>query len=371
MIPYSRQQITEDDIRAVEAVLRSDRITQGPTVERFEDALAEYVGAKYAVAVSNGTLALELAYGVALGGRQGHIVTSPLTFVATANAAFWMGRTVGLVGFVDVDQATGNMAHAPLGCDVLAPVHYAGRACPLPSLAPDPPPIVIEDACHALGAWDFDGCSRVGSCAHSLATVFSFHAVKPITTAEGGAITTNHEAYARELRSLRDHGRENGLMVRLGTNGRMSELQAALGLSQLKRCDEMRERRCWLSAQYETLLPESGLDLWWVSNAVEVSERYVRCRHAHHLFPVRIKNGKRDHVKARLSAAGIGAQVHYSPPVHLHPYYRERFGYEPGCFPNAEAWAAEELSLPLHAGMTDDDVRTVVEALAEALKGAV
>lgn len=350
---YAHQQITEDDILAVEAVLRSDRLTQGPMVERFEQALAEYVGARYAVAVSSGTTALHIVSLAALD-HDAEVVTSPLSFVATANAFESAGNHVG---FMDVDPPTGNMAYATLDCDAIVPVHFAGRACPMPAFSPVLPPIVIEDACHALGAMDFDGCSRVGSCAHSLATVFSFHPVKPITTGEGGAITTNDEGLAQELRSLRDHGREDGLMVRLGLNGRMSDIQAALGLSQLKRCGDMRQGRGAIAARYD--------DLLWRDNRLTVPPYFNT--DAFHLYPVRIKNGRRDEVKAKLNARGIGVQVHYSPIIPLQPYYRERYGYKPGDFPNAEAWAAEELSLPLHAGMTAADVQIVVDALRGVL----
>jgi dTDP-4-amino-4,6-dideoxygalactose transaminase len=350
---YAHQQITEEDIKSVEAVLRSDRLTQGPAVQEFEEALAQYCGAKYAVACSNGTVALWLAYRAMKAER---VVTSPLSFVATANAARLAGADVG---FLDVESETGNLAAYTLECDAVVPVHFAGRSAKLPWYQPMPP-VVIEDACHALGAMDFDGCSKVGSCAHSFATVFSFHPVKPITTGEGGAITTNDEGFARELCILRDHGRDSGLMVMLGTNGRMSDIQAALGLSQLKRCDKMLAHRLVLAAAYVerfSRADELGGPMCKSSGA----------SNAWHLYPVRIKNGRRDEVKAALNAKGIGAQVHYNPPIHLHPYYRQLYGHKPGDFPEAEAWAAEELSLPLHAGMSVEDVAVVVEALRSAL----
>ena len=374
---YSTQQITEEDIAAVSAVLRSDWLTCGPKVQEFEEALAAYCGAKYAVAVNSGTAALYLAYRVA-GGYGWNVLTSPLTFVATSNAAIFSDLNCG---FADVDRVTGNLSTdvgfygfrsdpaevrqrlgwvlQPQGPEILVPVHFAGRAAQIPDH-----PRVIEDACHALGAMDFDGCSRVGSCAHSLACCFSFHPVKPITTGEGGAVTTNDEGFAAEVRSLRDHGRKDGLMVSLSGNFRMPDINAALGLSQLKRCDNMRERRNALADLY-------------CRSFHDYDERFsITCYdgrphgtgHAWHLYPIRIKNGRRDEVKAKLNAQGIGAQVHYNPPVHLHPYYRQRFGYKPGDFPEAEAWAAEELSLPLHAGMTEADVERVVTALREALK---
>jgi len=360
---YSQQSIDDSDIAAVVATLRSDWLTQGPEVERFEQSLCAYVGSKYAVAVSSGTAALQLAY-LAARTKLGffgehefcHVLTSPLSFVATTNAILLAGNEPA---FYDVDWATGNLiCRDDPPYEFVVPVHYAGRAVQIPGKA-----TVIEDACHALGAMDFDGCSRVGSCAHSLATCFSFHPVKPITTGEGGAVTTNDQGFADEVRLLRSHGRDaSGQMVTLGMNYRLTDIQAALGTSQLERCDEMRERRELLSLRYHT-----GLE------ALEVDGRLTRpgqggnpFSNAWHLYPVRIKNGNRDAVKAMLNAQGIGAQVHY-PCIHLQPYYRERYGYHEGMFPEAEAWSDQELSLPLHAGMTEADVTRVVDALRKEL----
>ena len=354
---YSTHSIDESDIAAVVKVLRSDWLTCGPEVERFEAALCAYLGCKYAVAVSSGTAALHLAFLAVKERGEREIKTSPLSFVATANAALLAGLQVE---FQDVEESTGNVDLPHSLTSVAVPVHFAGRAARIPGES-----IVIEDGCHALGSMDFDGCSRVGSCAHSLATCFSFHPVKPICTGEGGAVTTNHQGFADEVRRLRSHGRdENGCMVALGLNYRMTDIQAALGTSQLERCDEMRERR-------------ASLSLWGYQNAMTGfdPEKIDRCsprdseaqfRQAFHLHTVRIKNGKRDAVKAKLNAQGIMAQIHY-PCIHLQPYYRQRFGYHEGMFPEAEAWAAEELSLPLHAKMTEADVARVVDALRGAL----
>jgi dTDP-4-amino-4,6-dideoxygalactose transaminase len=366
---YSHQQITAEDEAAVLSALRSDYLTQGPTVERFESALCEYTGAKHAIAVSNGTVALYLLALSSVLDFESEIVTSPLSFVATANAFMLAGHTVT---FADVDQETGNwpVGLTAAGDSALVVVHFAGRAAPIPTQPWLPmPTAIIEDACHALGAMDYDGCSRVGSCAHSLATVFSFHAVKPITTGEGGAITTNDDNLAAELRSLRDHGREGGLMVRLGINGRMTDMQAALGLSQLKRCDEMRAARERLGAQYAVLLWNGARGISdHIQDQWKMLDLDWRSKSSFHLYPVRITNGRRDAVKAALNrpAIGIGAQSHYSPPIHLHPFYRQ-LGHKPGDYPEAEAWADEELSLPLHAGMEVGDVERVVAALREVL----
>jgi dTDP-4-amino-4,6-dideoxygalactose transaminase len=346
---YSQQSISEDDIAAVVRVMRSPYLTQGPEVERFEASLCAYTGAKYAVAVSSGTAALHLAYVVA---HKGRLMTSPLSFVATANAGLMAGMDVV---FRDVDPATGNVSLPGYHDCLSVPVHFAGRTAPIPS---DGKAVVVEDACHALGAMDFDGSSRVGSCAHSLASVFSFHAVKPITTGEGGAVTTNDEGFADAVRLLRSHGRLGSEMVELGFNYRLTDIQAALGTSQLERCDEMLRRRLCHSKSYHSQLQDFD-DLLVLPG--------LSSRHAWHLYPVRIKNGKRDAVKAELNAQGIGAQVHYSPIIPLQPYYRSRFGYKEGDFPEAEAWAAETLSLPLHAKMTEADVTRVVSALREVL----
>lgn len=349
---YTEHDVTEEDIAAVTDVLRSRSLTQGPTVEQFEWVLAEYVGAQHAVAVSSGTAALHLAY---LAADAKSVITSPLSFVATANAAVLAGASVG---FGDVDAATGNLdLHQcpPIG-SIIVPVHYAGRAAQIPSLTGfGGPARVIEDACHALGAMDYDGCSRVGSCAHSLATVFSFHPAKHITTGEGGAVTTNDADLAARVRLLRSHGRVDGQMVALGWNYRMSDVNAALGLSQLRRIDENVARRRWLVGRYYAAMEVVGAVLVPFSTS-----------HAWHLLTVRIKDGRRDEVKAQLAERGIHAQVHYSPIIPLQPYYRERYGYKPGRLPNAEAWAAEELSLPLYPTMTDADVGRVVDALKES-----
>ena len=357
---YSQQSIDESDIAAVIGALRSDWLTQGPEVPRFEADLCAYTGAKYAVAVSSGTAALHLCM---LALRQSFgpsmVLTSPLSFVASANAALLAGHEVD---FCDVDRATGlldwkrTVSRTERRFNIVVPVHYAGRCCDLGMLQG---PIVIEDAAHALGAMCYDGCGRVGNCAHSTACCFSFHPVKPITTGEGGAITTNDQGFADEVRSLREHGRIDGEMVRLGLNYRLTDIQAALGRSQLERCDEMRRRRCWLRHKYiEASIPSGATDLGPCSEP---------CQHAHHLLPTRIKNGKRDRVKAALNAQGIMAQVHYSPIIPLQPFWKDHFGYHEGAFPEAEAWSREELSLPLHAGMVEADVTRVVDALRKEL----
>lgn len=356
---YSHQQITDEDVEAVVRALRSDLLTRGPFVEQFEGALAEFVGARRAVAVSSGTTALELVYR-ALPIR--FVVTSALSFVATANAALVAG--VRSVGFIDVDEM--GLADVHSGClfpsrCAYVPVHFAGRACPIPDMREMGSPVVVEDACHALGAFDHDGCSRVGSCAHSKAVVFSFHPVKSITTGEGGAVTTNDESLADELCSLRDHGRQHGLMTRLGTNARMTEFQAALGLSQLQRCQENVERRAELVEEYGRLLdghPRVRPPLFF-EDQFDAS--------ALHLCDVHFQRpSDREKVRGALTRAGIGCQVHYQPIIPDHPYYVNRFGQQK--FPRASLWAETELSLPLHSGMSIGDVGTVVEVVTRELE---
>jgi dTDP-4-amino-4,6-dideoxygalactose transaminase len=292
-----------------------------------------------------------------IGVKKGDaVVTSPLSFVATANAALYCGADVD---FEDIDPITGNIEHvSDVGYDWVVPVHFAGRACKISARVE----YVIEDASHALGATDFDGCSKIGSCAHSLATCFSFHPVKPITTGEGGAVTTNDEGLRDEMRLLRSHGRdEHGLMRRLGFNYRMTEVAAALGLSQLRRCEEMRERRLNLARAYT-----ERFDEWADETGVPRSGAIPPRTSAWHLLPIRLKGGRRDAIKTYLNEHGIGAQVHYSPIIPLQPYWT-RQAENGGEWPYARAWAAEELSLPLHAGMVEADVERVVKTLRESL----
>jgi dTDP-4-amino-4,6-dideoxygalactose transaminase len=348
---YSEPSITEDDISEVCKILRSKDITQGKAVPAFEEALAEYVGSKFAVAVSSGTAALHLAIELVAPHDQ-PVITSPISFVATANAIIIAGHEPD---FRDIDPATGNMESAYHGGGkTVVPVHYAGRAMDLRMLGG----ACIEDACHALGAMEYDGEKRVGACTNTEAAVFSFHALKPITTGEGGAVTTNNEGLAKELRALRSHGRsEDGKCYTLGYNYRMTDIQAALGLSQLRRVEHMRLKRYEIAHRYDIALDQfhiNGGPPWQYNGSW-------------HLYPVRIKNGRRDEVKAKLNASGIGATIHY-PSIPSLPYYRA-LGFDPKDFPEAESFAAETLSLPLHAGMTHNDVDRVVKALLEALSG--
>ncbi len=383
MIPYGRQSIDDDDIAAVVEALRSDFITQGPAIEEFERTVAEYCGVKHAVAVSNGTAALHVAV-LAAGLRAGErLWTSPITFVASANCARYVGADVD---FVDIDPDTLNLDPVALAekleraaaegtlPKVVIPVHFGGQSCDMDrisELAERYGFTVIEDASHAIGgSWNGD---KVGSCARSWMTTFSFHPVKIVTTAEGGMVTTNDEDIAERLKLFRTHGvtRDTSLMrnpseggwyyeqVELGYNYRLTDIQAALGTSQMRRIDGFVERRNELAARYAELL--SGLPL-------DVQQVLPAAHSAYHLFVVRLRDesaASRREFFDRLREAGIGANVHYIP-VHLQPYYRD-LGFGPGDFPVAEAYYRRAVTLPLYPAMTDADQDAVVAAVRGAL----
>ena len=384
MIAYARQDITEEDIAAVVSVLRSDLITQGPAVPRFEAAAGEICGASHGVAVSSGTAALHLACLALEIGPGDCVWTSPITFVASANCARYCGAAVD---FVDIDPATGNMSVAALAAKLeqaeltgrlpkaLIPVHLAGTPCDMAgigALARRYGFKIIEDASHAIGA--MRGGLRVGACAHSDIAVFSFHPVKIITTGEGGMALTNDSELATRMAELRSHGitRAPGRMtaapagpwyyeqIALGFNYRMTDLQAALGLSQLDRLADFLARRHALAERYDARL--QGLPLAPLARPADA-------RSALHLYIVRIDCGRagKSHrqVFEQLHAAGIKVQLHYMP-VHLQPYYRA-LGFAPGDFPAAEAYAQDAMSLPLYPALREAEQDRVVEALEEAL----
>lgn len=381
-IPYATQWIDEDDIQAVVEVLRSNWVTQGPTVDKFEEALALYCGAKYAVAVSSGTAALHLA-ALAAGIRAGdRVVTSPMTFVASANSVLYAG---GETRFADIDPATHNLSVLELEkllsketIKAVIPVHFAGLPCDMErigALAGDRGFAVIEDASHALGARyrASDGeWIKVGSCRHSDMTTFSFHPVKHITTGEGGAITTNNKDLYDTVRTLRSHGivREGVIddailgkapwyyeMRRLGYNYRITDIQCALGISQLKHIDGWLARRAEIAADYDSAFADI--------DAIATRSNREGFKSAHHLYVIQID--KRDEVWLGLRQRGIGSQIHYIP-VHFQPYYRERYGYRAGDFPAAEAHYAGCLSIPIYPKMTDEDVHQVVSTIKEVVE---
>lgn len=384
MIPYGKQTISVADIEAVIDVLKSDFLTQGTLLPKFEQALSDYCGAKHGVAVNSATSALHLAC-LALGLKQGDVVwTSPITFTASANCAVYCGAEVD---FVDIDPQTLNMSVSALkeklvwaereNClpKIVIPVHFSGEPCDmaaLHALSVQYGFAVIEDASHAVGA--SYGVGKVGNCVYSDVTVFSFHPVKIITTAEGGMALTNHDDLADKMALLRSHGITRDLakmegesdgawyyqQVDLGFNYRMTELQAALGISQLTRLDEFVARRHQLAQRYDVLLQDLPLALPY---------RNPEYYSALHLYPVRVlsESGKtRKQVFDALRQNGIGVNVHYIP-VHTQPYYRHRFGFQTGAFPHAETYYAQTLSLPLYFDLTETQQDMVAATLKAAL----
>jgi perosamine synthetase len=387
MIPYGKHHIDEDDIQAVVDVLRSGVLTQGPAVEAFEQAIAEYVGAKYALAVSSGTAALHLAALVAGVAPGRALVTSPITFVASANAAMYAG---GRVVFADIDAQTINMSPASLKValesnpDVCAviPVHFAGLPCDMSAIkaASDRVgAVVIEDAAHALGAEYPDG-QKVGCCANSLMTTFSFHPVKAIAAGEGGMITTNDEGVYRRLLRLRSHGINKlddpfeipeqadtgGVrnpwyyeMKELGFHYRITDMQCALGLSQLKKLEQFMERRRHLVKRYDAAFSSM--------RHCYPGQNMCRDQSGNHLYVLRIDfdsiGQTRGDLMRALKVRGIGSQVHYIP-VPAQPFYR-RMGHSPDLYPNAQNFYREALSIPLFYELCDAQQDEVIKVIKE------
>jgi UDP-4-amino-4,6-dideoxy-N-acetyl-beta-L-altrosamine transaminase len=384
LIPYGRQDITTEDVAAVTEALNSDWLTQGPAVPRFERVVAEYCGVSHAVAVNSATSALHIAC-LALGLRAGDwLWTSPNTFVASANCALYCGAQVD---FVDIDPRTLNISVTALEKKLTAakvagklpkiviPVHFSGRSCDMDAiaqLAREYDFRLIEDASHAIGG-RYRGLP-VGSCRYSDITVFSFHPVKIVTTAEGGMAVTNDAALAERMKMLRTHGitREPSEMagpsqgpwyyeqVALGFNYRMTDILAALGCSQINRIDSYVARRHEIAGIYDDafrLLP--------VVTPLHQPDAYS----AFHLYVVRLRLdeisvGRRE-VFLSMRAKGIGVNVHYAP-VHLQPYYAQ-MGFAPNDFPEAERYYAEAISLPMFPALTREQQGAVIRALRESL----
>lgn len=384
MIPYGRQEITPSDIEAVVEVLRSDFLTQGPMVPRFEAVVAERAGARHALAVNSATSALHIAC-LALGlGPGDWLWTSPITFLASANCGLYCGAKVD---FVDIDPRTYNMCAQALERKleqaeregrvpkVVVPVHFGGQSCDMVAigkLADRYGFRVVEDASHAIGS-TYRG-EPVGNCRYSDITVFSFHPVKIVTTAEGGMALTNDAGLAASMELLRSHGmtRDPSMMthepdgvwyyqqVALGFNYRMTDLQAALGVSQMGRLDAYLERRHAIARRYDALLAGLPVVTPW---------QHPDSFSAFHLYVIRLKLDqlRKTHrqVFDALRAGGIGVNVHYIP-VHTQPYYM-RLGYGSGGFPEAERYYAEALSLPMFPLLTDAQQDRVHRALREAV----
>ncbi len=389
-LPYSRQLVENDDIAAVAEVLRSDFLTTGPMVARFEQEFADRVGAKFAVACSSGTAALHLAtMGLELGPDDVAVVPS-ITFLATANAVRFTGAEVI---FADVDSESGVLSAESFAAAVarapgrrvraVLPVHLGGVTADiaeLATLAERHGIAIVEDACHALGARVRQ--ERIGACSNSRMAIFSMHPVKTVTTGEGGVVTLNERTLAERLTRLRSHGidrdpshwqlpnqgTETGVtapwyyeMAELGYNYRLSDIACALGLSQLKKLDRFLDRRTALAARYAQLLAPLAPHVLPPCAGSSIQPGW-------HLYAVRIDFealGKtRGQVMRGLEKRGIGAQVHYIP-LHMQPYYRNRYGDLR--LPGAESYYRRTLSLPLYASMADRDVDRVVEALSEVL----
>ncbi len=384
MIPYGRQDISQQDIDAVVDVLKSDFLTQGPKVPAFESALTSYTGAEYAVAVNSATSALHIACMALELGVGDWLWTSPVTFVASANAGLYCGAKVD---FVDIDSRTYNLCPTKLerklerarlkGClpKILVPVHLSGLPCDMKKikeLCNKYNVKIIEDASHAIGG-SYHG-EPIGNCSYSDITIFSFHPVKIITTAEGGAALTNDLDLAKKMTLHRSHGvtrNEEDMteichgpwyyqQITLGYNYRMTDLQAALGISQLTRLSDYISARHKLASRYNTLLKNLPLKIPYQSE---------NTRSAFHLYVIRLKleeiNFTHKEVFETLRENKIGVNLHYIP-LHIQPYYKA-MGFKDGDFPESEKYYSEAISLPIHPGLTKDDQDKVVKILSSAL----
>ncbi len=380
-IPYSHQCIDEDDIQAVIEVLRSDFLTQGPKIREFEESLCEYCGAKFSVVFSSGTAALHGAYFAAGVGDGDEIITSPLTFLATANAALFLGaRPV----FVDIEEGIGNIdanliekAITPK-TKAIVPIHFSGHPVELEKIAQTAQKhdlLLIEDACHALGAKYMD--TTIGDCKYSDMTVFSFHPVKSITTGEGGAVLTNNEEMYNKLIMFRQHGvtqnpdilqdksgSEKGWyyeMQYLGYNYRLTDINCALGISQLKKLDGFIQKRSEIANKYNTVFKNNPFF------DIPVEKDYAKS--AWHLYQIRSKDkykAQKTKIFAKLREVKLGVQVHYIP-VYLQPYYQQ-LGRKKGLCSNAEDFYEKVISIPLYPAMRDEDIDYVINNVFEVFK---
>jgi len=385
MIPYGRQEITQADIDAVVAVLQSDFLTQGPAVPLFEQAVATYCGAQHAVAVNSATSALHIAC-LALDLGPGDLLwTSPITFVASANCGLYCGAQVD---FVDIDPRTYNLCPQALERKLVAaeregrlpkvvvPVHLCGQPCDMRAihaLAQRFGFKIIEDASHAIGG-KYQG-EPIGNCRYSDITVFSFHPVKIITTGEGGMALTNAPALADRMLRYRSHGITsdaskmqpspadeiwNYQQISLGFNYRMTDIQAALGVSQMTRLDEFVKKRHRIAKRYDDALAGLPLQIPW---------QHPDSYSSYHLYPIRLKLGEDEQTQRQvydaLHAAGINVNLHYIP-VYRQPYY-EAMGFKAGYSPEAEQYHKKTLSLPMFPGLTDNNQNDVVAAIREAV----
>lgn len=373
MIPYGRQWIDDADVEAVVNVLKSDFLTTGPIIEEFERKVAEYTGTKYAVAIANGTAALHAACYAAEIGAGDEVITTPITFAASANCALYCGATPV---FADIDAKTYNIDPQDIERKItektkaIVAVHFTGQPCAMDeihAIAKRHNLIVIEDGAHALGA-SYKG-KKIGGLSDM--TTFSFHPVKHITTGEGGMILTNDEKLYKRLKLFRTHGitREEQFMekndgswyyeqIDLGYNYRITDIQCALGVSQMDKLPMFLKRRKEIAKLYD----EAFADIV----GIEPPFQLEGCENAYHLYVIRVKNGKRKQVFEQLRAAGIGVNVHYIP-VYRHPYY-QKHGYDIVCCPNAEAYYEECISLPMYPALTEEEQQYVIEKVQEYCK---
>ncbi len=382
MINYGKQNINAEDIEAVINVLKSDFLTQGPIIEQFEHKVAEYCGAKYAVAVSNATAALHIAC-LSAGLKKNEVVwTSPNTFVASANCALYCG---GKVEFVDINESTYNMdvtmlekklKKTEIKPKIVIPVHFAGQSCEMEKIYELSKKYgfkIIEDASHAIGAEYKE--VKVGSCKYSDMTVFSFHPVKIITTGEGGMILTNSEKLYEKLKLYRSHGiTRNKLLMKnnfdepwyyeqidLGFNYRITDMQAALGKSQMDRLDEFVDRRRVLAKQYDELLKDTK---------VITPYQDANAKSSWHLYVIKIDfqniNISKKELFKLMKEKGIILNLHYIP-VHTQPYYKN-LGFEKGDFPNSEKYYEDVITIPLFYDLTNQEQIYIVECFKEVLK---
>jgi UDP-4-amino-4,6-dideoxy-N-acetyl-beta-L-altrosamine transaminase len=389
MLPYARQSLDESDIAAVTEVLRSEWLTQGPAVGAFEEALASAVGARYAVAVASGTAGLHLGLLAAGLGSGDVVLTSPITFVASANCALYCGARPD---FIDIDstsvcldpdalEAYLQSGIAPGTVRAVIPVHFGGHPADLvriAAIARSRGVLIIEDACHALGAKWTDRSAdvhRIGDGSHADMAVFSFHPVKHITTGEGGAITTNDQTLYNRLIALRSHGitRDPSVLQRregpwyyemqaLGYNYRITDFQSALGRSQLTRLEHAVARRREIAARYDAAFCGHPLFDPLAEPAGAIS--------SYHLYVLRLSGAaapRRREIFVALRAEGLGVNVHYIP-VPWQPYYQQRFGYKLGQFPRAEDYYRCALTIPLHTALSDRDVDFVIQTVRRVVE---
>lgn len=382
MIFYGKQSIDQNDIDAVVEILKSDFLTQGPAIEKFEKCVAEYCGAKYAVAVTSATAALHISCLAAGVGKGDILWTSPITFTASANCGRYCGADVD---FIDIDPSTYNMSVAELekklqAADikprVVVPVHLAGQSCEMDKIYKLSQKYgfkVIEDASHAIGA-DYKE-TKVGCCKYSDMTVFSFHPVKIVTTGEGGMVLTNDKDLYEKLVLYRSHGitRDPKLMtgiadgpwyyqqIDLGFNYRMTDMQAALGYSQMQKVDEFVSKRRYLVKRYNELLKNI--------NGIQLPDQNEDTKSSWHLYVVRVDFSKisktKNQIFAKMKEKGICLNLHYIP-VHTQPYY-ENLGFKGGDFPNSEKYYEEAFTLPLYYALTDEQQDHIVKSLVEVL----